>query len=129
MFKKLFILFTIILAAAAAASWLASQPGAVQIEWLGWRMELPTSLAVALIIIFALILVFFDRLLRACQMCAGALYWAQISKIVYGATEEKRGFKVMNTTLHPKTEVVGGVLENECSTLLKKFFIQKRNLN
>ena len=65
MFKKLFILFTIILAAAAAASWLASQPGAVQIEWLGWRMELPTSLAVALIIIFALIRVFFDRLLRA----------------------------------------------------------------
>ena len=64
MFKKLFILFTIILAAAAAASWLASQPGAVQIEWIGWRMELPTSLAVALIIIFALILVFFDRLLR-----------------------------------------------------------------
>jgi HemY protein len=65
MFKKLLILFTIVIAAAAAASWLASQPGAVQIEWLGWRMELPTSLAVALIVIFALILVFFDRLLRA----------------------------------------------------------------
>ena len=65
MFKKLLILFSTVIAAAAAASWLANQPGAVQIEWLGWRMELPTSLAVALIIIFALILVFFDRLLRA----------------------------------------------------------------
>ncbi|MDB4247838.1 hypothetical protein N9847_00965 [bacterium] len=68
MFKKLLILFTIVIAAAAAASWLASQPGAVQIEWLGWRMELPTSLAVALIAIFALILVFFDRLLRAIRL-------------------------------------------------------------
>ena len=65
MFKKLLTLFTIVIAAAATASWLASQPGVVQIEWLGWRMELPTSLAVALIVIFALILVFFDRLLRA----------------------------------------------------------------
>ena len=65
MFKKLLILFTVVIAAAAAASWLASQPGAMQIEWLGWRMELPTSLAVALFVIFALILVFFDRLLRA----------------------------------------------------------------
>ena len=65
MFKKLLILFTVIIVAAAAANWLASQPGAVQIEWLGWRMELPTSLAIALVVIFALILVFFDRLLRA----------------------------------------------------------------
>ena len=65
MFKKLLFLFSIVIVAAAAASWLAGQPGAVQIEWLGWRMELPTSLAVALIVIFALVLVFFDRLLRA----------------------------------------------------------------
>ena len=62
------MLFTAIIVAAAAANWLASQPGAVQIEWLGWRMELPTSLAVALIAIFALILVFFDRLLRAIRL-------------------------------------------------------------
>ena len=67
--------------------------------------------------------------LEPCQMCAGASYWTQIGKIVYGATEEKRGFKKLKTTLHPKTKVVGGVLENECTSLLKRFFIEKRNLN
>ncbi len=67
--------------------------------------------------------------LEPCQMCAGASYWTQIGRIVYGASEEKRGFLVMNTTLHPKTIVVGGVLEEECSKLLKRFFIEKRNLN
>ena len=67
--------------------------------------------------------------LEPCQMCAGASYWTQLGKIVYGASEEKRGFKVLNTTLHPKTTIIGGVLENECSLLLKKFFIEKRNLN
>jgi tRNA(adenine34) deaminase len=67
--------------------------------------------------------------LEPCQMCAGASYWAQIGKIVYGATEENRGFTALKTTLHPKTVVLGGVLENECSELLKRFFIEKRNLN
>ncbi len=67
--------------------------------------------------------------LEPCQMCAGASYWAQIGKIVYGATEEKRGFIAMKTTLHPKTEVVSGVLKEECGKLLKRFFIEKRNLN
>lgn len=67
--------------------------------------------------------------LEPCQMCAGASYWTQIEKIVYGASEEKRGFKKLNTTLHPKTKVVGGILENECANLLKRFFIEKRNLN
>ena len=67
--------------------------------------------------------------LEPCQMCAGASYWTQIGKIVYGATEEKRGFRKLNTTLHPKTKVVGGILENECAILLKRFFIEKRNLN
>ncbi len=67
--------------------------------------------------------------LEPCQMCAGASYWAQLGKIVYGASEEKRGFKTLKTTLHPKTVVLGGVLEEECSSLLKKFFIAKRNLN
>ena len=67
--------------------------------------------------------------LEPCQMCAGASYWAQLGKIVYGASEEKRGFIKLNTTLHPKTKVIGGVLEKECSKLLTRFFIEKRNLN
>jgi len=67
--------------------------------------------------------------LEPCQMCAGALYWSQIPKIVYGASDIERGFKAMGTTLHPKTKVVSGVLEEEASNLLKQFFIQKRNLN
>lgn len=67
--------------------------------------------------------------LEPCQMCAGASYWAQIGKIVYGATEEKRGFLKLNTTLHPKTEVSGGILEEQCGELLTRFFIEKRNLN
>lgn len=67
--------------------------------------------------------------LEPCQMCAGASYWAQIDKIVYGASEPERGFINLKTTLHPKTKVVGGILENECSQLLKRFFIEKRNLN
>lgn len=67
--------------------------------------------------------------LEPCQMCAGASYWAQIGKIVYGASEPKLGFSVLNTRIHPKTVVTSGVLEEECSFLLKKFFIEKRNLN
>jgi len=67
--------------------------------------------------------------LEPCQMCAGASYWTQIGKIVYGASEDKRGFVALQTTLHPKTKVQRGVLEEECSKLLKKFFIEKRNLN
>ena len=67
--------------------------------------------------------------LEPCQMCAGASYWTQISKIVYGTREGKRGFIKLNTTLHPKTKVVGGVLKEECGQLLKRFFIEKRNLN
>lgn len=67
--------------------------------------------------------------LEPCQMCAGASYWTQIGKIVFGASEPERGFLNLNTTLHPKTKVVSGVLEEECSRLLKRFFIEKRNLN
>jgi len=67
--------------------------------------------------------------LEPCQMCAGALYWSQISKIVYGAADLERGYNVMGTSIHPKTEVVSGILEDEASELLKRFFIQKRNLN
>lgn len=64
--------------------------------------------------------------LEPCQMCAGALYWSQISKIVFGASDENRGFLKMKTQLHPKTEVVSGVLSNECSGLMKRFFKEKR---
>ena len=62
-----------------------------------------------------------------CVMCAGALGWSQISKIVYGATDEKRGFtRFAPDALHPKTEVESGVLEAECSELMKEFFRKKR---
>lgn len=67
--------------------------------------------------------------LEPCQMCAGALYWSQISKIVYGATDPERGCGALGTKLHPKTKIIGGILANESSELLKKFFVQKRNLN
>ncbi|MEX0313837.1 MAG: nucleoside deaminase [Allomuricauda sp.] len=67
--------------------------------------------------------------LEPCQMCAGALYWSQISRVVYGAADLERGFNVMGGNMHPKTEIVGGILENEASEMLKRFFIQKRNLN
>lgn len=67
--------------------------------------------------------------LEPCQMCAGALYWSQISKIVYGARDEERGCIHLKTKLHPKTIMVGGVLADEASQLLKRFFIEKRNLN
>ncbi|NCB08933.1 MAG: nucleoside deaminase [Bacteroidia bacterium] len=65
--------------------------------------------------------------LEPCVMCAGALGWAQIGKIVYGASDEKRGFiKFAANSLHPKTEVVGGILATECSELMQEFFRQKR---
>jgi tRNA(adenine34) deaminase len=67
--------------------------------------------------------------LEPCQMCAGALYWSQISKIVYAAKDEQRGCGVMKTKLHPKTKISGGIMEKESSKLLKQFFIKKRNLN
>ena len=62
-----------------------------------------------------------------CVMCAGALGWAQITRIVYGAPDEKRGFaRFAPQALHPKTEVVSGVLEEECSRWVKEFFKKKR---
>jgi tRNA(adenine34) deaminase len=64
--------------------------------------------------------------LEPCQMCAGALYWSQISKIVFGASDEHRGFEKMGTQLHPKTLVKRGVMENEASELMKRFFMEKR---
>lgn len=67
--------------------------------------------------------------LEPCQMCAGASYWTQIGKIVFGARDEQRGYINLQTKLHPKTKVISGVLEDECSKLLKRFFVEKRNLN
>lgn len=67
--------------------------------------------------------------LEPCQMCAGALYWSQLSRIVYGASDDQRGFRKMKTKLHPKTKVSGGVMEEEAGKLMKQFFIEKRNLN
>ncbi|GAK92114.1 tRNA-specific adenosine-34 deaminase [Nonlabens ulvanivorans] len=67
--------------------------------------------------------------LEPCQMCAGALYWSQISNIVYGASDEHRGYLKMGTQLHPKTKVVSGILEEECSAILNEFFARKRSLN
>ncbi|GAA4111609.1 nucleoside deaminase [Aquimarina addita] len=67
--------------------------------------------------------------IEPCQMCAGALFWSQIDKIVYGARDEQRGCITMGTKLHPKTKMTGGVLAKECSEILKRFFVEKRNLN
>ena len=65
--------------------------------------------------------------LEPCTMCAGALSWAQIGKIIYGASDTKRGFKLIDhNLLHPKTEVRSGILEDECAALLKTFFQKKR---
>lgn len=58
-----------------------------------------------------------------CLMCAGALAWAQLSRVVYGASDEKRGFsKSAPSVLHPKTTVTSGVLAEECAKLMKVFF-------
>lgn len=61
-----------------------------------------------------------------CQMCAGALYWSQISKIVFGARDAQRGYLEMGTKLHPKTIVLSGIMETEAANLMKLFFAQKR---
>ncbi len=65
--------------------------------------------------------------LEPCVMCAGALGWAQLSRLVYGASDEKRGFSFFAPrALHPKTVVVKGIMENEASSLMKDFFKSKR---
>jgi len=65
--------------------------------------------------------------LEPCVMCGGASYWTQIKKIIFGAKDKKRGFsKLSKNILHPKTEVVSGLLHDECSKLLTNFFKAKR---
>ena len=62
-----------------------------------------------------------------CIMCAGALGWCQIPRVVYGAADEKRGFRrFAPQALHPRCEVVSGVLQEECAMLMKSFFQGKR---
>jgi len=64
-----------------------------------------------------------------CVMCAGALYWSKIGRIVYGAADEKNGYKHItqdNSPFHPKTILVTGILKEECAELMKSFFRQKR---
>ena len=65
--------------------------------------------------------------LEPCVMCAGASYWTQIERIVYGAKDDKQGFQnIQQNLLHPKTKVEGGLLQKECSKLLLDFFKKKR---
>ena len=67
--------------------------------------------------------------LEPCLMCAGAAHWTRIGKIIFGARDERLGFKnVEQPVLHPKTEVLGGIMENECAAILQDFFRKKRAL-
>lgn len=65
--------------------------------------------------------------IEPCVMCAGASYWTQISRIVYGAADEKRGYASLNARIvHPKTQITAGVMEAECRALMQSFFQSKR---
>ncbi|MEG0925584.1 nucleoside deaminase [Chryseobacterium sp.] len=64
--------------------------------------------------------------MEPCVMCSGALSWSQISKVVIGARDEQRGFINKHLSLHPKTEIITGIMENECSSIVKTFFKSKR---
>ncbi len=67
--------------------------------------------------------------LEPCIMCAGALYWSQIGKIIFGAPDQKRGYRtVKSEILHPKTEVIEGILAEDCKQILDKFFNTIRNI-
>lgn len=67
--------------------------------------------------------------LEPCQMCAGALYWSQITRVVFAGEDPKRGYRAMGAKLHPKTNIEFGVMQQEAIQLLKRFFLEKRNLN
>lgn len=65
--------------------------------------------------------------IEPCTMCAGAIGWAQVPRIVYGAPDEKRGYRhYAPHAMHPKADIVGGILEDECRELMQKFFRDKR---
>jgi len=65
--------------------------------------------------------------LEPCVMCAGASYWTQLKKVVYGASDQKRGFSKNGNLLHPKTEIVSGILAEESASLMSQFFKKKRD--
>lgn len=65
--------------------------------------------------------------LEPCQMCAGALFWSQISRIVFGARDRNRGCIALNTQIHPKTLMEGGIMAKEAADLLDRFFREKRS--
>ena len=67
--------------------------------------------------------------IEPCLMCAGAIYWSKLGKIVYGAEDEKNGYKkttLSNWPFHPKTELIRGVMKEDCAKLMKDFFKSKR---
>jgi tRNA(adenine34) deaminase len=67
--------------------------------------------------------------LEPCLMCSGALYWSKIKRVVFGASDEKNGYKKItgnHSPFHPKTELTGGILEESCARLLKDFFKERR---
>ena len=65
--------------------------------------------------------------IEPCTMCAGAIGWAQVPRIVYGAPDEKRGYRhYAPHAMHPRADIVGGILEDECRELMQKFFRDKR---
>jgi tRNA(adenine34) deaminase len=67
--------------------------------------------------------------LEPCLMCSGALYWSKIGKIVFGASDDKNSYRKYtadNNPFHPKTEIIGGLLQEECAALMKAFFKNKR---
>jgi len=66
--------------------------------------------------------------LEPCQMCAGALYWSQINRLVFAAEDDVRGYRAMDTKLHPKTKVESGALQEKASKLLKTFFAMRRDV-
>ena len=65
--------------------------------------------------------------LEPCPMCAGALFWSQMGHVVYGASDEKRGYQKHGGQLHPKTKMTSGILADECAQLLSDFFANKRH--
>lgn len=64
--------------------------------------------------------------LEPCPMCAGALFWSQMGTVVFGAADHKRGFEEHGGYLHPKTQIVRGILAEECGAVVSEFFAQKR---